>query len=224
MKRTILTVVGIPTIVLCLTGTIHAQVKQWPSRPAPVASPYSVTTAVDQRDPPLGQVTEDAVEPTLQGVVTSLGKLKLSEDERHEIARLIDQLGDEDWYRREAACSTLIKMPVVPESQLLRASRSEDIEVRLRAEKILSEAEGLRSSAVLYDICQTIRAHQIKGAASLLVQKIGRAEDRHLIAAMLDAIAVTARIEDVELLRHELKSNNATVRVGAITALNAVAG
>src|SRR6476646_950303 len=61
---------------------------------------------------------------------------------RAEVARLINQLGDEDFDRREAASQRLSRVGEPALAQLRRAERDPDLEVRKRAATLVRQIQG----------------------------------------------------------------------------------
>jgi len=193
------------------------------------------TAADDGGDNPYAYILDrHGIPPTLAGVTKFLESLDPRDEERKRhstlAAKLVTQLGDDDFQKREIAYRTLLAMVIVPEAELQQAAKSDDPEVAWRAKSILLQTRketgghGDTLSAVTEAVCGIICYKKIKGAAPVLLKSVARFDDRSTVKAVTDALAVTAQPQDANLLREALAAENADIRIAAARALAAALG
>lgn len=138
--------------------------------------------------------------------------------------RLIEQLGDRDWRTREQATQRLVEMPDVDVEALQRAARSEDVEVQMRAQKVIRQRAAGHRLPIIEAVLNAIARKGVRGAAPELLKiasldlPSGRAD------TVRAAAAATAREKDAAIARSALKSPDPVVRSVAVILLGAGGG
>jgi len=82
-------------------------------------------------------LAEFGVPPTPEGALAYLESLVPVGDPNAMIDALIQQLGDDDFSRREQAAGKLLSLPTLPRAKLESAVQSDDAEIRWRARVVL---------------------------------------------------------------------------------------
>ncbi len=138
--------------------------------------------------------------------------------------RLIEQLGDRDWRTRERATEQLVEMPDVDVEAVRRATRSDDVEVQMRAQKVIRQRAAGHRLPIIEAVLNAIARKGVRGAAPELLKIAsldlppGRAD------AVRAAAAATAREKDAGIARSALKSPDPVVRSVAVILLAAAGG
>ncbi|HUG89230.1 MAG TPA: PQQ-binding-like beta-propeller repeat protein [Planctomycetaceae bacterium] len=181
-----------------------------------------------QRQPADSAVTllaENGLEPTAESLDAYLWSLHPDGDARDRLAALISQLGDEDFFRREAAMRELLRRPVHAPELLDEAIEGDDAEIRWRAAQV-KKVGGRRLARLLAAVFGTIEEHEIDGLAEPVLEAIPFCANEHLLAGARRALAATARSdsEDVDLLTRALARDNARIVSAAATTLERIAG
>src|SRR5262249_22185859 len=112
---------------------------------------------------------------------------------------LVQQLGDNDFDRRESANRKLLDFgpPVVP---LLRpATNDADAEVSRRAKEIIAEIEGGPGPALPMAAARHVVRTKSEGAVPVLVNYLPFADDGNVIGEVMDAlVALTPKVEQAD--------------------------
>ncbi len=172
------------------------------------------------------------IEPSLEGLSSFLKSIQPDHpDQSRRIERArewIALLGHEEYKVREKSHRALVRMPRLPEPEVLAAAKSADPEVASRANMILRQIKNRQRrdtlSGIVEAICKTIMHRRLAGLTSELLATIPQFNDQYAINAIRGALAATARAEDVDQLRRAMASENRDVRVAAIEALVEVLG
>lgn len=151
-----------------------------------------------------------------------------SDSTRHFKA-LIKQLGDDDFFKREAALQELIRLPIHAPSLLKEAAEGDDPEVSWRAKQVLKLANG-RTDRLLNAVFAVIEDEEINGLTEAIVKAFPFCEKQYLQERAGKALTATATIHDLELLKRlalkeeEKPAEIGQLRIAAISALEKVAG
>jgi HEAT repeat protein len=163
------------------------------------------------------------IEPTIASMRTGLrAMLPGSESERRQ-QKLIRQLGDDNYYVREAATKTLQRLPVVSSGLLNKAMQGGDPEVRWRAQIVLKSA-GRRTSDLLQAALRVIVQRNLTGLAPEVLGTMYLCTTQMLRETASRALSITAGRDDAERLRKHLDDPSRPVRVAALRALVRVEG
>jgi hypothetical protein len=145
-----------------------------------------------------------------------------SESEKRQ-QRLVKQLGDDNYYVREAATKTLLQLPVVSSGLLAKAIQEGDPEVRWRATIVLKSA-GQRTSELLHAALRVIVRRKLAGLAPEVLGTMYLCETPALQEAASQALTATAGKDDVERLRKLLSDKSRPARIAALKAIATVLG
>ena len=181
----------------------------------------------------LGQAADDThavvtlkqhgIQPTAESVGQYLRGLHPGPDARAEMTALVQQLGDQDFLKREAATKQLLRMPVIAHDLLKQAVEGEDLEIRWRASLVQRQADG-RAARVLHAAFQAIQEQGLKGLAEPVVMALPLCKEEYMSQAARRALQSTSRPEDVELLLRSLASAQRETRVAGVETLPVVIG
>ena len=108
-------------------------------------------------------LNRQGIEATKEGIQTYLRKITQSESDPAAVQELIVQLGADEFYKREAAEKSLMKLPVIPTDLLSKATENSDLEIASRATRILKNASAQQSQTVQ----QAFRAIELLKLAGL---------------------------------------------------------
>jgi hypothetical protein len=139
-------------------------------------------------------------------------------------AALIEQLGDASYEAREQATTALIAMSFPPSPELERAVSSDDLEIRYRAQDILEKVrmKNQEQSQVLWAVMKLIQVKEHKGLAPGILRALPFCRPEYVELAARDAMRVTARPEDAELLRKASRDPHPSVRSAAVLTLGSL--
>lgn len=182
-------------------------------------------TLSDYRDLNFAELAEAALKkaglPIDQAAVMDYLKRKAPDpDKLARAEKLVRQLGDDDFDRRETAAAELVKLGPVIAPLLRNAARGEDIEVVRRAEDCLKKLEGQYNPECAAAAVQLLGLRQPKGAVELLLAILPTADDpldREILSA-LHQIAQRKGGPDEALVK-ALQDSNAVRRKAAEAVL-----
>ncbi len=164
------------------------------------------------------------VEPTVDGVMGVLRQWRPSAENQAQIARLVRELGDDNWTVREAASRHLANMGTLAEAALRDAAEgSRDAEVVLRARKLLAKGRQDRAEELLRAALAWLRESPTPQATPLLLDLLPLLPDASQSAAR-EALWECAGPENVLRLREAIGDARPEVRNAAIPALERAAG
>ena len=158
-----------------------------------------------------------------------LDSLHPDSDSTRKFKKLIEQLGDDDFFQREAALRELIRSPIHSPAMLQKAAEGDDPEVAWRAKQVLKLSNG-RTGRLLYAVFSVIESEKITGLVDAIIKAFPYCEDDYLKARAGRALVVSATAKDAELLKttalalDQESPPEEELRVAAITALETVAG
>ena len=183
-----------------------------PVNPAPVAP-------VAPKPPPIQEETRQKIDKLISEYLAAQNPAPAPADLREKVARLIKELGDNEWSVREAASKELVAIGKPALAALKEALKSKDPEVAMRAREAVEKIEGAGSTV------EGLRA--LGYAAQTAVQKrLG--EERKAMADRAGAAAeadLAGKKDEAEKLRAEAKQAQAnTAALAKLLALLAQAG
>ncbi len=144
-------------------------------------------------------------------------------DAQKSQARLIRQLGHDDYHKREAAMKALLKMPVISAELLQEAVAGPDAEIRWRAGRILLTANR-RSSEILYAVYSVIAKKKLTGMVSEILLTMPLCSEELLIQAADRALEASATRDDAKLLSSRLDDKSKPIRLAVIRAYSQALG
>ena len=164
-------------------------------------------------------LTEKNIKTDSDGLNEYLSGLHPSEQQKQRAMQLIKALGTTDSFaKREDAMAKLLVLPVLPNEELIAATKGNDPEIRWRATKILQLGKP-ESDRVLYAAFKTVEEGKPTGVTAELIRAIPLCDKPHLRYAARQALKASARPSDAALLRRELKNENVEVRIAVAAAL-----
>jgi len=167
---------------------------------------------------------EFGFEPTADGVRQCLARLTPDEEALQQIAALIGQLDDDNYFTRERASRQLARLPAIPLATLAGAMRHPSFEVRCRARRLAVIHSSQRPQAVLKAVLGTVVEQQLEGLAPSILEAMQHYPDAPVWELAQQAVSVTARPEDEPLLRKAVADPAALVRVCAARGLIKILG
>jgi len=183
----------------------------------------ALSPAASADDAHIAVLARHGIQPTADSIGNYLDSLHPDEESKARFARLIRQLGDDDFFRREEASAALRREPLVSVELLEKATRSEDPEVRWRATQVLATAEQTFQT-ILTAALRTVDGQKIKGLAEPILRTFPLCRKSHLRATAIAAFAATVTAEDADLLRKQLQAEDADIRGAAATAIATALG
>lgn len=158
---------------------------------------------------PESRLQAAGVEPTLAGVKKYLESL-VSPVVEAEIAKLIEDLGNDQFEVRERATQQLAGMPFPPLGQLEAATKSSDLERALRAKRILALAKDPHAS-LLIPALAFVEEQKLAVGAPLLITIHGKVPPGPIREAALRALLAIISKDDLAAAKEMLKSSDARV-------------
>lgn len=142
---------------------------------------------------------------------------------KNTFGSLIALLGDDDFFKREAAMQALLQEPQREAGVLEKAAASDDPEVRWRAKLVLEQSNKSRSD-LLHAAFVVIQHQKIEGLAEQLLA-VGPACQTDLRRQSLHkALDATATVKDAPVLRKFLNHEDITSRSAAANVLGRLLG
>lgn len=139
-------------------------------------------------------------------------------DQEQLHAKLIKELGDDDFFVREAATAGLLQLATQAAGPIAAAAQSPDPEVRWRAEYILLETSKPRSD-LLYAALVVIQSESIRGLAGPLLGAAPTCRSEYLHLALSRALEATVTPADIPLLVEAVRARDSVAPVAAFQAL-----
>ena len=136
---------------------------------------------------------------------------------------LVAQLGDDDFFKREAAMQALLQETQRETGVLEKAIESDDPEVRWRAKLVHEQAKTTRSD-LLYAALVVIQNQKIEGLAEQVLAVGPACQTELRRQALPKALDATATVKDAAVLRQFLSHEDITSRSAAANALGRLLG
>ncbi|MFQ3650955.1 MAG: HEAT repeat domain-containing protein [Gemmataceae bacterium] len=181
--------------------------------------------------PPLGRSDQTAEEALLLAArigtqaddVQRFLRKRYLETTEDRMRQLVEQLGDDDWFRREEATHQLRQLGLRAKRALEVGLRSDDLEIRARARLCMTEAEHHGREAQEWAIAAVRHLARLapSSATDLLLKCLDVAEDEAVASEMrlaLTQVALTKGKPNDQLLE-TLKSSSPRLRAAAVFAL-----
>lgn len=210
-------------VILGAIGISSGALRAWrpwskTSRPGPAAT--STSGPGHQRAMPAiyrGQLTKRGIKPTVEGLWQYLRSWVPRSVEAKRIAKLIEQLGDEDFQTRRQATQALISMWPASKTAVLKARTSADLEVRFRAARI--QKETLTRPADLALVLRIIEHAQLQGMIPTLLQVLPHCPNDSIRRRIWSMIPALARPADAEAFAKALSGGPDAARIAAAIGL-----
>jgi HEAT repeat protein len=185
-----------------------------------------LASAVRPAEPDLA--LEDAATIKAGGLTTDAASLSNylrkrvgTEETRAKAKQLAQQLGDEDFDKRERASKELLGLGAVAVPALREALNSRDAEIQRRARECLDRIESETTRRLSCAVIRQLAAHKTAGAAELLLDYLPFAEDDTVVEEAIAALALLA-VRDSKpepALMKALADRNPAIRTAAVDAL-----
>jgi hypothetical protein len=150
------------------------------------------------------------IEPTVEGIRTYFQLLVGGEAPRH-VAQLIVDLGSEDFTVRERASRELAEVVPLPISELTAASKGDDAERALRAQRILKTAKPQNAKTVAAAL-DVIAAQKLAVGLPLLLKLYFRLDAADAKAQVLSTAIAIVQETDRALLEGFVKEKDKTTQ------------
>lgn len=168
------------------------------------------------------------IEPTAEGTLAYLQRLKPDRKARARVAELIEQLGSEVFVVREHASSELTELGAIAIPLLKAASHSHDLERAIRARQLLAAVQSqqnidLRESlfAAAFHVLQREKSPQ---TPTVLLDIFPLLENHRLWYAASEALWANVQSAHEDTIRAKLKEPHLATRLAAIVALELAIG
>ena len=163
-------------------------------------------------------LSDRGIAPNADGINDYLQQLHPSPQLRAKALALIEQLGDDNFSRRESAMQQLLIMPVLDTEAIAAATESPDPEVRWRSQKVLTVGRP-ETERMLYAAFRVIAEEKLSPTLPALISAIPLCDKKHIRVAAQQALVASATEDDAALLRDAISDENVFVRASAATAL-----
>ena len=163
------------------------------------------------------------IDPTADGIAKYLEDLHPSEETRGRLETLIAELGNDDFYRREAAMKELLRLPASSPELFQKAIEAGDPEIRWRAREVLKQGNN-RTDQMLYAAFQFIRHENLSELVPLIVKAIPYCSETYIREEAVRTLKAIARSDDAWLLQAALKKNDRETRQVALVTLEHLIG
>lgn len=137
---------------------------------------------------------------------------------------LIKQLGDDNFFVREAAMQKLLQAASRDAAALETAAKSTDPEVRWRVKVVLEQATNKPKGDLLYAAFVVIHNQKVVGLTDEILGCAPICGSDHLKQALSRALEVSAVADDAPKLRKALSSQDVITRSAAVAVLSKLAG
>lgn len=181
------------------------------------SSPSNAPSTGSNTDPNEELLKKYGVTLDVKSMRTYLKSMLPGDDARKMQADLINQLGHDDYHKREAAMKALLRLPVVSAELLKEAVAGPDPEIRWRAGRILQSANQ-RSSEILYAAYDVIAKRKFEGLAPEILATMSLCTDESLMRIASQSLEATAVRADANLLKSRFEDKTLAVRLAVIRA------
>lgn len=183
----------------------------------------AATLSGQEASPQVQRLAEYGLTPTTESLAGYLSSLVPSPERRVQLERLVAQLGDDDYARREQA-SLLLQRQVAGVSEVLEAAvAGDDYEIRWRAKRVLEQTDR-ESRSLLGTVLEVVQQRKLPGLCGPLLATLSLCKDDSMRAALRRALVATALPSDAMLLREQLAGPDPHARIAAIATLSSLLG
>lgn len=163
------------------------------------------------------------IEPTYEGISQYLHDLHPDEETTRRVQRLIQTLGNDDFYQREAAMRELLRMPVRSPDLFKKAIEAGDAEIRWRARQVLKQGSN-KTEELLHAAFQVIRDERMAGLLSPVLDALPYCSQDYIREEAVRTLKTIAQPEDAETLETALEHSEPEIRQVAIQTLEYLQG
>jgi HEAT repeat protein len=166
---------------------------------------------------------ESGIEPTVDGLKRYLEDLHPNAETTTRLAKLIADLGDDDFFQREEAMRELLRLPVHSPELFQKAIEAGDPEIRWRVREVLKQSSR-RTEQMLHSTLQLIRQENMHGLAELVVKSVPFCTENYIREEAIRTLKAIASASDVSFLKAALKEPDPRTQQLAIVALEHLLG
>jgi len=200
---------GAPSWLGCVLAVVAASVA-----PAAAAAGQDAQT-----DPDVAVLIAAGLKPDAAGIGAYLKDFLPNAAHAKRVARLVKDLGSEEFEVRQAASKALAALPLFPRAALEEAARSNDLEVRTRAKALLERGQG-QGQRTLAAALAVVAGRKITGLAAEVLAAGAHCPPSDRLPAVTGALSATVVPADAGMLRRALGSKAAWRRSAAAAALD----
>ncbi len=188
-----------------------------------------VTNSLPAGDQAIQILKENGLSADADSLRNYLDSLHPDSGSKQRVRKLIAQLGDDNFFTREAALQELIRTPLRSPALLQKAIDSGDPEVAWRAKQVLKLSNG-HTGQLLHAVFSVIQTESIPGMTEAVIKAFPYYEDASLKAHAGRVLAATAAAADINLLMKTALADQPgsppedVLRVAAIDALESLSG
>ena len=178
-------------------------------------------------DDPATTLRSNGIEPDATHVVDYLQQFIPSDEQRARIQSLVGRLGSDNYAAREEASGQLRALGFAAVAALRAATGSDDLEVRVRAEVLLADWEGVgrnKSGTLLRASLAWLQRSRVPRTTPLLLSLLASPPEADLQPALCQALWACAGPRDAERLARAVAQGNTDVKTAAIPALELAMG
>lgn len=199
-------IVATLSAILLIGGLMAAMPPQLPAQENPYAENY------------FRMLTDRGIATDAQGLRGFLESHIPGPEDGKRLKQQLDDLGHDDYAKREAAMQALLARPPRSLDDLDKLSNGTDPEVRWRAKLIL---DSLRQPGndLLYASLIVINSRKVQGLADVVLGVAPLCQSESMQLAMSRALIATSTKGDAEILKKNLKSDDARVRMACLNAI-----
>jgi hypothetical protein len=172
-----------------------------------------------QKDANVEVLMAAGIKPDAEAIRAYLKRFSPNAADAKHVAKLIEDLGAEKLQVRQRATKALAALPVFPREALEKAARSDDLEVRFRAQRLLEDG-GTQCKRTVVAALAVIASRQIKGLAAEVMAAGAHCPESERPRAVREALAATVTPANAEMLRGVLRSEAAWRRAAGAAALD----
>ena len=182
-------------------------------------SAAGISEQAAQGDADVAALIAAGAKPDAAGLSEYLKHFLPSASYSDRVSQLIKDLGAEEFAVRQRATEALAGLAVFPREALEKAARSEDPEVRNRAEGLIERGED-QGKRTLVAALAVVAKQKIKGLAAEVLAAGAHCPQVDRPVAVTEALVATVAPADAEMLRRELRSETTWRRSAAAAALD----
>ncbi|WP_166824687.1 HEAT repeat domain-containing protein [Thalassoroseus pseudoceratinae] len=168
-------------------------------------------------------LTENDIRDDEVALQEFLESLHPTEQTIAHLRKLTEQLGDAEFFQREAATRELLTIPACCPEVLMEACESPDPEIRWRSRQILKQ-NRTRTDRILFAVFSLIKNRKLTGLAKPVATSLRLAQTDSVRRAGRQALSASATVDDADWLRELLASEHSSMAIAAVGALDRVLG
>lgn len=191
-----------------------------------VLAAFFEPSCADDGPEQLELLRKNGIATETDAILTYLGRFLPDPQRETEIVRLVEQLADRDFAKREAATKALPAFGDAARELVSEAAQSSKLEIRRRAIKILEQldVESQRRQLLLPAALQVLQSRRASKAVPFLLAVLTVRVDPYARGEAAEALWASVTASHVELLMGALNHEHVELRAAAIVALEVAGG